>query len=143
MKLQTAGGNQLPTLWEDHSDTMSDNETDPTKMTICPFHERPLFREKDLLIISLKAVGSDTIELADSKIRIPVTMWDSRAKVEQTKNLTKHDFAEVDGGTDGIAFVAGVEADFAKFEVPSGMKMLLGQRNPINSRIMISPYDDT
>lgn len=139
----SAAGHSFPALWQRHSNAMKDQLTDPTKMAICPYVNRPVFKPDDVLMIRLKAVGADTIVLSSSTVRIPVTKRDIRTGAVYDDVLVEGDFAETDGGTDGLAFAAAEEGDFAKYTVPAGTEMKLGHKIAQNSRICVVPYDDT
>lgn len=136
-------GSVIPPLFTAQSKVMSNQETDLTKQVVMPFINKPVYREDDKLVIWLKCVASDTVVLSSSKVQIPVTTRNTRTGVINRTYLDENDFSEVDGGTDGIAFVADTGAEFASYTIPAGVELKLGHVYSFNSRIMISPYDDT
>lgn len=140
---KSAAGSMFPPIFESRSGIMDLQKSDLTKMPICPYVNRPVFKPKDYLVLRLKPDGADTIVLTSSTVYIPVTFRDVRTGAVYERYLTGTDFSENDGGTDGIAYAAAQEMDFAYYQVPDGVEMKLGHRIAQNSRICIAMYDDT
>jgi hypothetical protein len=122
---------------------MADQESDMTKQPILPYYAKT-FKESDILSLRFIADATDSNGLAasKSKIRVPVTFRNTRTGAVYEAILSNAGDYKFTFRSDGTVFTAGVEGEWGYFQVPLGLEMKLGQRNPFNSRVLISPYNN-
>ncbi len=129
-------------LWQSRSEVMSDQETDITKQPILPYYEK-LFYKDDYLIVTVTTDATDGLNASASKVRVPITFRNIRTGAITDASLGYAGPQKFVFVADGTIFTAAVEKDWGEFQIPAGLELKLGQRNPFNSRVLISPYDDT
>ena len=130
-------------LWEGRSELMSDNETDITKQPILPHYNSPLFKKDDYLTISLVTDATDGIVASSSKVRVPVTIRNTRTGAITDTTLGYAGVLKFTFVADATTFTAATEKEWGYFQIPAGLELKLGQKNSFNSRVLISPYDDS
>lgn len=143
---QDPQGQVIPPLFTSHSAIMSANETDITKQLIMPFINSPVFKKDDKLVIWLKTVAADVVEVnpddvdLTAKVQIPVTIRNIRTGVISRTYLNGADFTDL---STSPSFAAGVGKEWCQHTILAGNEMKLGHKYAFNSRVMISPYDDS
>lgn len=132
----------LIVLWESRTEPMSDQETDITKQPIMPLYGK-VFNEDDYLVLHVTSDATDGLDASDSKVRVPVTFYNTRTGAEFDATLGYAGVYKFTFVADATTFTAATEKEWGYFQIPAGLKAKLGQKNPFNSRVLISPYDDT
>lgn len=110
-----------------------------SKLPILPYFSKT-FKENDILALHVITDATDGLDISDSKVRIPVTFRNTRTGAVYEALLTPKDMTFK---ADGTTFTNGVEQEWGYYQVPLGLELKLGQKNAFNSRVLISPYDDT
>ena len=124
-----------------------DGKADSRLLPVVPYRPTPrIFKSKDYLEIHLILPSADTIVTADSYVRVPVTIKNTRLNVKNpdfvTAGLTKG-AREFSDNSDGLVFLANAEKMAWYYQVPDNTELVIGHVAPFNSRMLIAPYDDT
>jgi len=119
---------------------MGDNETDITKQPILPHYNSPVFKKDDYLTISLISDANAAIGASVSKIRLPVTIRNTRTGAVTDTTLGYAGVLKFTFVADGTSFIAATEKEWGYFQIPAGLELKLGHKNSFNSRVLISPY---
>ena len=129
------------------SKVCDDGKSDSRLLPVVPYRPTPkIFKSKDYVEIWLVLPDADTVVTADSYVRVPVTIKNTRLKTKHpdfiTAGLTKG-AREFSDNSNGLAFLAGTEKMAWYYQVPDGTELVIGHLTPFNSRMLIAPYDDT
>ena len=126
-------GANIPPLQTWDSYTVSLNTTDMTKQIVVPKIHRPVFQKDDVIAIRVKPKYATTLAIANSTIKIPVTIRNTRTNVVEESILYSGDFTEYTTA----AMVAGVWTDWCYRTTLAGEEIKIGQKYGFNSRVLI------
>jgi hypothetical protein len=130
-------------LWRSRAEPMKDNPTDMTKLPVLPYYG-VVFKEQDYLAIEVKTDAADGLDASDSAllIRVPVTCRNKRTGAIYETSIGYAGNDKFTFVADGTLWAAGELKEFGYYQVPYGVELKLGQKNPFNSRVVIVPMDD-
>ena len=103
--------------------------TDPQTMPKVKKRKSTILREDDKLLIRIKAVGSEVIDVSHLKatVRVPVTFKNKRTGVVYEKTMKYADFTDLlVAGGDVAALAAKQWYDWITYTIPAQSEMKLG-----------------
>lgn len=120
--------------------------SDPRMLPVVPYMAGgKIFVEDEYLCVALECVAQDGIStvVTDSTVKVPVTMKDLQSGRKWPAMMGLNGQYAFTALANDTVFDASEKKEWLYFRIPRGMKLVVGHENQFNSRLNVTPKDDT